>query len=57
MTATLLTPFLFSLKHSSMLRTENKCRVLGARGANTVHEGGQATSATEVTANNLILKQ
>lgn len=33
-----------------MLRTENEGRVLGARGANTVHEGGQA-NATDVTAN------
>lgn len=33
-----------------MLRTENECRVLGERGANTMHDGGQA-SATEVTAN------
>lgn len=33
-----------------MLRTENECRVLGGRGANTMHEGGQA-NATEVTAN------
>lgn len=33
-----------------MLRTENECRVLGARGTNTTHGGGQAI-ATEVTGN------
>lgn len=55
MTATLLTLFLFSLKHSSMLRTENECKVLGARAGNTtLKEDKQVQQKLQET--NLILK-